>query len=390
MSTHTSQYQKKDLPPVVGQVGFGLLGLGLLLALASFAVDPLRTKFISIMLFMFLAGIGITSLFMVAIEYLAGAVWSTPLRRIFEMFSSLILILPVFALPVVFSMQDLYEWTHKTDEILARKAAYLNQPFFMVRLAIIIGLWIVFYKLFTGNSLKQDTTQDQSLTAKNVKLSALFIPVMGLSITALSIDFLMSLEPHWFSTIFGVNFFIGSLAAALAVITIAVVLLNENGYLHPGTVRDHYYSLGFGLIAANIFWMYTAFSQGMLIWYANIPEETPWYLHRWDGDWKIITLAQIVIHFIIPFFLLVQRKNKRNPNRMLFASVWILFAHMFDLYWVVMPAYRPQGPIVGWNELGFVILAAGVIITVFHQQTKRKNLVAVGDPKLQRGLEFRL
>jgi hypothetical protein len=390
MSTHTSQYQKKDLPPVVGQVGFGLLGLGLLLALASFAVDPLRTKFISIMLFMFLAGIGITSLFMVSIEYLAGAVWSTPLRRIFEMFSSLILFLPIFALPVVFSMQDLYEWTHKTDEILARKAAYLNQPFFMVRLAIIIGLWIVFYKLFTSNSLKQDTTQDQSLTAKNVKLSALFIPVMGLSITALSIDFLMSLEPHWFSTIFGVNFFIGSLGAALAVITIAVVLLNENGYLHPGTVRDHYYSLGFGMIAANIFWMYTAFSQGMLIWYANIPEETPWYLHRWDGDWKVITIAQILIHFIIPFFLLVQRKNKRNPNRMLFASIWILFAHMFDLYWVVMPAYRPQGPIIGWNELGFVLLAAGVIITVFHQQTKRKNLVAVGDPKLQRGLEFRL
>lgn len=390
MSTHTSQYQKKDLPPVVGQVGFGLLGLGLLLALASFAVDPLRTKFISIMLFMFLAGIGITSLFMVAIEYLAGAVWSTPLRRIFEMFSSLILILPVFALPVVFSMHDLYEWTHKTDEILARKAAYLNQPFFMVRLAIVIGLWVVFYKLFTGNSLKQDTTQDQSLTAKNVKLSALFIPVMGLSITALSIDFLMSLEPHWFSTIFGVNFFIGSLAAALAVITIAVVLLNENGYLHPGTVRDHYYSLGFGMIAANIFWMYTAFSQGMLIWYANIPEETPWYIHRWDGDWKVITIAQILVHFVIPFFLLVQRKNKRNPNRMLFASVWVLFAHLFDLYWVVMPAYRPQGPVIGWNELGFVLLAAGVIITVFHQQTKRKNLVAVGDPKLQRGLDFRL
>jgi hypothetical protein len=390
MSTHTSQYQKKDLPPVVGQVGFGLLGVGLLLALVSFFVDPLRTKFISIMLFMFLAGIGVTSLFMVAIEYLAGAVWSTPLRRIFEMFSSLILFLPIFALPVVFSMQDLYEWTHKTDEILARKAAYLNQPFFMVRLAIIIGLWIVFYKLFTGNSLKQDTTQDQSLTAKNVKLSALFIPVMGLSITALSIDFLMSLEPHWFSTIFGVNFFIGSLTAALAVITIAVVLLNENGYLHPGTVRDHYYSLGFGMIAATVFWMYTAFSQGMLIWYANIPEETPWYLHRWDGDWKVITLAQILVHFIIPFFLLVQRKNKRNPNRMLFASVWILFAHLFDLYWVVMPAYRPQGPIIGWNELGFVLLAAGVIITVFHQQTKRKNLVAVGDPKLQRGLEFRL
>jgi hypothetical protein len=390
MSTHTSQYQKKDLPPVVGQVGFGLLGVGLLLALVSFFVDPLRTKFISIMLFMFLAGIGVTSLFMVAIEYLAGAVWSTPLRRIFEMFSSLILFLPIFALPVVFSMQDLYEWTHKTDEILARKAAYLNQPFFMVRLAVIIGLWIVFYKLFTGNSLKQDTTQDQSLTAKNVKLSALFIPVMGLSITALSIDFLMSLEPHWFSTIFGVNFFIGSLTAALAVITIAVVLLNENGYLHPGTVRDHYYSLGFGMIAATVFWMYTAFSQGMLIWYANIPEETPWYLHRWDGDWKVITLAQILVHFIIPFFLLVQRKNKRNPNRMLFASVWILFAHLFDLYWVVMPAYRPQGPIIGWNELGFVLLAAGVIITVFHQQTKRKNLVAVGDPKLQRGLEFRL
>ncbi len=363
-------------------------------------MDPLRANFVSIMLFMFLAGVSICALFMVAIEYIAGAVWSTPLRRIFELVGSMVYALPIFAIPVLLNMKDLYHWMDiGTDEILMRKAAYLNQPFFLVRFVLIMALWMFFHRLFTSRSYQQDQSKDQSLTAKNIKLSAIFIPVFGLSLTALSIDFMMSLEPHWFSTIFGVIFFVGSLISALAVITIASVLLNENGYLVKGIIGDHYYSLGFGMFAGNVFWTYTAFSQGMLIWYANIPEETPWYLHRWEHGWMVITIGLIFVHFLIPFFALIQRKNKRDPKRMLFSACLILFAHCFDLYWIVMPAHdhaqashggHLMGPTLSLAEPAAVLVAAGFIIFWFQLQAKKHNLVAIGDPKLQRGLNFRL
>lgn len=395
-STEAIEYNKRDLPSVVGGVGWAVLALGLVTAGISFAVDPLRAKFVSIMLFMLLAGIGSCALFMVAIEYIAGAVWSTPLRRIFEIVASSMMFLIIFALPVLFFMDDIYVWLDPShiDEILTRKLPYLNKPFFMVRTAVVLGLWFLFYKLFTGRSYKQDETKDQDLTRKNIKMSALFIPVFGLSITALAIDYLMTLEPHWFSTIFGVNFFAGSLVTCLAVVTIASVLLNENGYLMKGIVGDHYYSLGFGMFAGCVFWMYTAFSQGMLIWYANLPEETPWFINRWDGGWKVITIALIVVHFIIPLFGLIQRKNKRNPNRMLFMSCWVIFAHLLDLYWIVMPAYSHKanlhGPTLSFVEFGFLAIGVGFMIVLFNMQAKKKNLVAIGDPKLQRGLNFRL
>jgi len=396
-ASHTMVYEKKALPGKIATTGWALLIVGLLLGAASFATDALRTQFVSIMLFTFLAGIGICALFMIAIEYIAGAVWSTPLRRVFEIMASILLFLPIFALPVVLSMGNVFEWMFPaaaTDQILINKSPYLNQPFFLIRLAVILGLWILFYTLFTKRSQQQDATGDQSLTAKNIKLSAIFIPVFGLSITILSIDFLMSLEPHWFSTMFGVNFFAGSLVASLGFVTIAVILLNENGYLGKGIVRDHYYSLGFGMFAGCVFWTYTAFSQGMLIWYANMPEETPWYLHRWEDGWYVITLGLLVIHFFVPLFGLIQRKNKLNPKRMIFMSSWIIFAHMFDLYWLVMPVHghvaKTHGPSLGLAEVAAVAVALGFITVLFHHQAKNKNLVPIGDPKLKRGLAFRL
>lgn len=394
-------YEKKALPGSVATTGIAMLVLGLLLFGGAYAMDPLRAKYASIMLFMFLAGASICSLFMVAIEYITGAVWSTPFRRVFEMLASMVYALPIFALPALFSLSELYHWFDPHgDEILLRKQAYLNPTFFVIRFVLIMGLWMLFHKLFTGNSYAQDQSGDQRLTAKNIKLAAIFIPVFGLSITALAIDFLMSLEPHWFSTMFGVNFFAGSLITALSTIAVATILLNENGYLVKGIIGDHYYSIGFGMFAANVFWTYTAFSQCMLIWYANQPEETPWFIHRWEHGWWVVSIALVIVHFIIPFFALIQRKNKRNPGRMLFCAGLYIFAHCFDLYWMVIPVYdhtqaahsggHLMGPTLGLAEPAALLVAIGFVIFWFQMQAKKRNLVAIGDPKLQRGLNFRL
>ncbi len=200
----------------------------------------------------------------------------------------------------------------------------------------------------------------------------------------------MSLEPHWFSTIFGVYYFSGSVLAALSSATIAIVLLNGNGFLIKGLIYDHYYSLGALLFAFINFWAYIAFSQYLLIWYANLPEETIWFLNRWQGNWKIVSIGLIIIHFVIPYFGLLSQTSKMNPKRLLIMAIIILFAHYYDLYWMAMPNYSKSGFIFSWNEISFIILAIGILVLTFYYFSKKYNLVPIGDPKLKRGIEFKL
>jgi hypothetical protein len=250
----------------------------------------------------------------------------------------------------------------------------------------------LFYFFFIRNSKKQDTTKDQNLTRINIKLSAVFIPVFAISITLSAIDWLMSIEPHWFSTIYGVYFFAGTVVAALAAVTLATVLLKENGYLHPAITNDHLYSLG-GLMFAFInFWAYIAFSQFMLIWYADLPEETFWMLQKWNGNWSVFSVLLIIIHFIVPYIALLSQPSKMDPKRLKFIAVWLLFAHFFDLFWLVMPEMDQlsEGYSFSWIDLVFPIAVVGILILIFNMKAKKENLIPVGDPKLQRGLDFHL
>jgi hypothetical protein len=201
---------------------------------------------------------------------------------------------------------------------------------------------------------------------------------------------MMSLTPHWYSTIYGVYFFSGVVLAALAAATIIIVLLKESGKYFTSLVQDHYYSLGALLFAFINFWAYIAFSQYLLIWYADLPEETSWFFQRWDGNWKIISIALIFIHFVVPYFGLLSQYSKMNPKRLIIMSVWILAAHYLDLYWLIMPSFNNGSVSFGWIEIASMILVAGIIILAFSFGFKRNNLMPVGDPKLKDGLEFRL
>jgi hypothetical protein len=387
-------FKQKDLPVSINKTGWTLFLLGLLLSVVAFVYDPQRSSFNLLVIFMFVMSVGVGSLFLVALEYVAGAVWSTPYRRVSEFLSVIIYILPVMAILLLFNMHNLFEWMHpevvKADKVLQVKSSYLNLNFFIIRTAVIIGIWFLFYWLIIRNSTLQDETKDQNLTTKNIRISAVFMPVFALLITVESIDWMMSLEPHWYSTIFGVYYFSGTILAALAALTIVVMLLRENGFMNLGLTKDHYYSLGALLFAFTNFWAYIAFSQYLLIWYGNIPEETIWMLERWHGSWKFISLGLIFIRFIIPYSALVSQPSKTNPSRLLWVSVLILFSHFFDLYWMIMPAFNKSGLIFSWEELAFPILTVGLIILLFYYKVKHNNIIPVGDPKLKRGLDFRL
>ena len=388
------EYNKKGLPPIFGKFGFGLFGIGLLLSVLAYLSEPTRSAFNNIVLLEFLSSVGIGSLFLIALEYIVGAVWSTPFRRIFEIISSVLLILPLIAIPVYLHAHDVFHWTHldvvAADEILKGKSPYLNMTFFTVRIVAYFAIWILFHLLITKNSRAQDVTKDPKLTKRNTTLSAIFLPLFVLTLTFSSIDWMMSLEPHWFSTIFSVYYFSGTFLAAIAVGTFLIIWLNERGLLVNGIGSDHYYSLGALLFGFINFWAYIAFSQFLIIWYANLPEETAWFLQRWEGTWMYFTIFLMIIHFVIPYFALLSQPSKTNPVTLKRMSLVIVFAHIVDLYWIVMPTYSPEGFIFGWIEAGFILLGIGLIIVVFNLKAKNQNLVAIGDPRLKRGIDFRL
>lgn len=394
MSSELNNLQKKDISPKSKLLAFGILGLGLILSIVAYVVDSHRALANYNVIFTFLVSVAVGNLFWFAIEYLSGAVWSTVMRRISEIFISFIPVVFVIGLVIIFNTHLIFHWSHeeavKNDKLLQLKSPYLNEQFFSIRYFVYFILWIFFGILMTKFSLRQDESKDQSLTFNNSRLSAIFIPVFAITLTFFSIDFLMSTEPHWFSTIFGVYYFSGTALASLAVLTLAIILLHEKGYFGNLLRKDHFYNLGALLFAFINFWAYIAFSQFLLIWYANLPEETFWMIHRWGKGWEIFSFILIFGHFLIPYFALLSQQSKSNLNRLKFMSIWIIAMHYVDLYWLVMPSLYKE-VVFGWIEISFIILGIGILFSIFIIRfNKLKNIIPVGDPKLKRSLEFHL
>lgn len=396
MLDNNTGYIKKELPAKIGIIGIVLFSIGILFGIIGFITEPERASFSYLPAFMFLVSIAIGSLFLIAIEYLAGADWSVPFRRIAELLASLLPLLFLLVIPLLFHMKYIFNWVHKeivsNDIILQDKSPYLNPAFFIIRVFVILILWSAFYFKFISNSRKQDSTGDQTLTKNSIVFSGIFMPVFAITITLMAVDWLMSLEPKWFSTIFGVYFFSGAVWCSLAAVTYISIKLKENGYLHPKVNTDHYYSLGTLLFAFTVFWAYIAFSQYMLIWYADLPEETFWFIHRWSGGWSVLSVIVIITHFVVPFTALLSFPSKTNPSRLKFIAVWVLIAHYLDLYWLIMPSFYVNGKAYTFSflDIVFPLGALGLIIIVFNRGVKMYNLIPVHDPKLQKGLNFRI
>jgi hypothetical protein len=387
-------YIKKQLPDSLTKTGGIMLGIGVLILIMAFIFTPQRAFFDYLWIYLFMVSIAVGSLALVALEYLVGATWSTPFRRISEIFASMIPFLVILAIPLFFGIHDLFHWSHaevvEHDAILTAKSPYLNVEFFTARTLFCLLIWIMFFFLITRNSQKQDEDGDVKYTKKNITLSTIFAPLFIVTITISAIDWAMSLEPHWFSTIFGVYYFAGTVIAALAATTFASVKLKEGGYLDSALGNDSFYSLGTLMFAFNIFWAYIAFSQFILIWYADLPEETFWMIHRWDGTWKFVSLGLLFFHFIIPFLILVGRNAKTNLQLLKVMAPWMLAAHALDLYWLIFPTLFVGNASFGWQELSFPLIVIGLTMVVFKMSANKKNLMAVKDPKMQAGLDFHL
>ena len=397
MSEHRPQMDslKKPLPPRVTYLGLALFSMGIVLYAIGYYVEPRHAAFNNLINFLFLISIAVGALFLIALEYIAGAVWSVPMRRVNEFLAGLIPFTPLLAIPLFFHLHELFHWAHTdvvaADELLKAKAPYLNSNFFAMRFIATFILLTLFYWLFTRNSLKQDSTKDAKgdiYTRRNIRLSAIFLPVFAITITFIAIDWAMTLEPHWYSTIIGIYYFSGTVLSALAAATYIIIRFHETGRL-PGLRRDHFYSLGSLMFAFVNFWAYIAFSQFMLIWYANLPEETFWFIKHWQNGWQEVSILLIIVQFAVPYAVLLPQEAKMDLKRLKFIALWLLFAHWLDLYWFVMPTYD-AGVSFSWMELTFPSLVVGLAITVVSWKAKTYNLMPIGDPKLKRGMEFHL
>lgn len=383
---------RKELPARVTNGGWVLTIIGIAIVALGYAVDPRRMAFDNVIGFLMITSVAVGSVFLIALEYIGGAVWSVPMRRVIEFFAGLTLLAPLAALPMFVQLPELFHWIHhealEADALLAGKAPYLNLNFFVIRFILVFVLWNVFYLVFTRNSGKQDDSKDPKYTTRNIRLAALFMPVFAITLTLTAVDWAMSLEPHWYSTIFGVYYFSGTVLAALSVATYAIVKLHENGYF-PMLRRDHFYSLGALQFAFINFWAYIAFSQFLLIWYADLPEETFWFMKRWEHGWEYVSVLLIIVHFAVPYFALLTQDSKMDLKRLKLMSIWILAAHLLDLYWIVMPTYDAAVS-VSWTMLGYPAILVGAALLVLAFKMKRNNLIPIGDPKLERGLGFHL
>lgn len=383
---------RRQLPEQTRRLAWILIALGIVVCGVGYLVDAERAAFENVVAFLFLASIGGGSIFLVAVEYVGGAVWSVPMRRAVEFLAGVTPIVPLLAIPLLFNMHDLFHWTHSdavaTDAVLQGKTPYLNVPFFMLRFIGVFALWTLFYFLFTRNSVRQDQSHDARLTTTNIRLAAGFLPVFAITVTVLAVDWMMSLEPHWFSTIFGVYYFSGTALAAVAAATLLIVTFHQKGYFTK-LRRDHFYSLGALMFAFVNFWAYIAFSQFLLIWYANLPEETFWFMARWQNGWQYASVLLIIVHFAVPYFGLLEQNAKMDLGRLRLMAIWILGAHYLDLYWLIIPTQSTELSI-SWIAGGFLLLLVGIVLVTLAAKLNRNNLVPVGDPKLERGLQFRL
>jgi hypothetical protein len=250
-----------------------------------------------------------------------------------------------------------------------------------------LAVWLASYRLLVGGSLRQDATKDPRVNLRARRFAPAFMALFALSTTVLAFDWISSLEPEWYSDIFGVYLFAGTFLAGLAATSLTVVALKRAGRL-ARVSGDHLYNLGALLFAFTVFWSYIAFAQYMLIWYANLPEEVTWYALRFGGAWGALTLLLALVHFVVPFFALITSDAKADPARLQRVALVVLGAHLLDLYWLIVPSLR-RGVLLSWPELAFAALFLGGGALWLIWAFSRGADMPVGDPFLAEALEFR-
>jgi hypothetical protein len=374
----------------VGLVALAACGAGWFLAPDAF----LRAYLFG---FVFFAGLSLGCLAIVMLQHLTGGAWGIPIRRILESGTRTLPLIAILFLPIAFGLKRLYPWARPEevakDAILQAKEAYLNVPFFLARAAFYFAVWILVAWFLNRWSLEQDRAGSPALTRRLQMLSAAGLVAYGLTMTFASIDWVMSLEPRWFSTMYGVMIIAGQALNALAFVTAALVLMSPRRPYADFVRTSHYHDLGKLLLAFVMFWCYVAFSQYLIIWAGNLPEEIPWYLRRFSGGWGWVGVALVLLHFALPFLLLLPEGANRNSRILAGVAALVVLMRLVDVYWLVRPVFTQTTAAAGstrfqvtWLDLAAPIGIGGVWLAVFLWQLEEHPLLPARDPEFLEAL----
>lgn len=383
--------KKFQLPSYGTGFLFAMMGLGLATIGAGFGIGEGERVWHSYLTsYFFFSCLALGGLFFTAIQHAVSAGWSVNVRRLSEAMTAFLPVVLVGGVLLIFAGANLYLWLDHDvvakDPILQGKSAYLNSTFFVIRVIVSAGLWLFFAKKMVDYSIKQDSDGDESWTKKSVPVSIAFIMVFALTFSLFSVDLIMSLEPHWFSTIFGVYCFAGAFQSSLAFMVLLSLYVQSKGWVTGLITTEHVHDLAKLLKGFTVFWAYIAFSQFMLIWYANLPEETVFYLHRSHGGWMEVSLSLLIFKFIVPFVLLLPRWAKRTPKHLIMVCTLVLIMQYVDIYWMVYPNYSNEHLTFSWVELGSFIGFCGLFLFLTTRFLSRHNLVPIKDPRIHESL----
>jgi hypothetical protein len=380
MSVTDSRYRPSTM---VILLFLALALLGAVTLAAGLLQEPQRTWSNVLLLSYYLVGLGLSGLLLVALHYVTGARWSLPLRRVPEAMTAVLPVAAAGLAAVFLCYPSLYPWSalaspHDFDSPLQQ--FWLKRPFFLLRSLIYLALWLGFALIMVRNSRRQDSDRGPAPTWRNIRLSAAFLVVFAVTCWLASLDWIMSLEPEWSSTIFGVYNFAGLFLSGLAAVILLVIWLRRYSSLHALINADHLHDLGTLLFSFSSFWMYTWFCQYLLIWYVNNPEETAYYRLRWHGPWPAFMLLDVVLNWSIPFLVLLFRSAKRNPFILGTVAAVVLAGRWVDLFVMVVPSQAKDLSIPGVIEAGLFVGTAGLFALAFFRGLSKAPLVPLQEP----------
>lgn len=379
------QFQRRAL--IVGVIGIAFCVLG--------AIFDLQQFFRSYLLgYVFWAGIALGCLAILMLQHMSGGAWGLVIRRQLEAATRTFPLLAVLFLPIAFGVRSIYIWAQPVQEnapealkhALAHKAPYLNVPFFLGRAVFYFAAWNLMAYFLNRWSLEQDRTKHRPITTKLQGLSGPGLVLYGLTVTFASVDWLMSLEPQWFSTIYGILVMGGQGLSAMAFIIAVAVLLMRYKPLSDVIKPSHMHDLGKLMLAFLMLWAYFSFSQFLIIWSGNLPEEIPWYVRRMQTSWKWVGMAMVLLQFALPFVMLLSRDLKRNARTLVVVAIAIIIMRFVDLIWMTGPEFHEGAFWIHWMDIVMTFGLGGIWLAFFVHQLKARPLLPIGDPEFEQVL----
>ena len=364
--------------------------IGALVSTLDLFFEPTQFFQSYLMAYMLCLGVTLGCLALGMVHQLSGGAWGVVARRPIGAAARVLPVMTLLFLPIVFGMRHFYPWTHADlvarDEVLQAKQLYLNIPFFLIRAAVYFIAWNAVSFFLNAWSLEQDRTDDPQIARRMQRLSAGGLVAYGLTITFASFDWLMSLEPHWFSTIYGVLIIGGQGLTGLAFLIIVLVWLGRRPPLDRIIVPAHFHDLGNLLLAFVMLWAYFSFSQYLITWAGNLPEEIAWYLHRQHTSWRIVGAGLVLFHFAVPFALLLSRTVKREPQMIVKVAIGIMIVRLVDLFWLIAPEFHREGVWISWLDILLPTSLFAIWLGCFVWQLRGRAILPLHDPEFDEAL----